>query len=78
MEGGARRNSPLTVRAGHRSLGKRGGEETATLKRKRGVGERKRETHILPETRRDVQRQRDTVCCQRNALSPRDGVTWKF
>lgn len=58
MEGGARRNSPLTVRAGHRSPGKRGGEETATLKRKRGVGKRKRETHIHPD--RDPERRTET------------------
>lgn len=58
LEGGARRNSPLTVRAGHRSPGKRGGEETATLKRKRGVGKRKRETHIHPD--RDPERRTET------------------
>lgn len=67
LEGGARRNSPLTVRAGHRSLGKRGGEETATLKRKRGVGERKRETHILPD--RDPERRTET---ERHCLLPEE------
>lgn len=67
-EGGAREEQSLTVQsltvgAGHRSPGKQGGEETATLKSKRGGG--RKETHTQTET----QRQRDTVRRQMNALS---------
>lgn len=64
LEGGARRNSPLTVGAGHRSRGQQGGEETATLKRKRGGG-KERDTHTQTET----QRQTDTVPRQMNTQS---------
>ena len=53
------------MRASHRSPGKQEGEETATLKRKRGVGGRKRETHLHPD--RDLERRTET---ERHCLLP--------